>query len=372
MIRFSEVINSSLEWAATVTFRPFNPKKWLILGFVSFMAGYMASGCNLNLPKEKYQQTNKKAEAAEVSGLTFSNSTASQIKEQSPTAFEKRLKNFFRQTAPSVIIAIIITSGIIILAILILMMWLSSRFSFIFLENVVKNDASIRIPFRTHKEIGNSLFLFSLVLALIFIVLLGIIIFMLFFALIKMGVFGKTPTMGFLKIFLTCLPFGILLFLIIFIAAIIGLITQDFVLVAMFKDRLKIRQAWKRVLDIIRENKVETTIYLLLKVGLNICMSFLSGILALGVFCGLLLPLGIIALLFYFLYLIMPAAGHFFYFIILFIIAAPLIIFLWYCLICLYVPFAVFRRTLSLKFIARLSPHYNLFRINPDYKEVVL
>ncbi len=372
MVRFSEVINSSLEWATTVTLRPFNPKKWLILGFVSFMAGYMASGCNLNFPNREYHETNKKAEAAEVSGSASSNSTASQVKEQSLTAIEKRLKNFFHQASPLVIKVIIVTSAVIILAVLILMMWLSSRFSFIFLENVVKNDASIRIPFRTHKELGNSLFLFSLAFLLIFIILSGLIMFTAFFTLIKIGIFDKTQTIGFLRIFLTCLPFGILLLLVIFISAMVSLITQDFVLVAMFKDGLKVGQAWRKALDIIRKNMAETTIYLLLKVGLNICMSFLYGILSLGVFCGFLLPLGIIALIFYFLYLIVPAAGHIFYFIILFIVAAPLIIFLWYCLICLYLPFAVFRRTLSLKFIARLNPHYNLFRINPGNKEAVL
>jgi hypothetical protein len=44
MVDFSELIKASAEWTITVLFRPFSPKKWIILGFVALLAGYLTGG----------------------------------------------------------------------------------------------------------------------------------------------------------------------------------------------------------------------------------------------------------------------------------------------------------------------------------------
>jgi len=367
MVRFAEVIEASIEWAATVLFRPFNPKKWLILGFVAMLAGQMA-GSSFHSSSGYNNQKHKQAEAATISKASISPAPSPYSKIEPPKAFSK-IRDYLQAKNPLLLIIIILIS-LAILTFMVIMFWLSARFNFIFLEDVVKNDASIRTPFKANKEIGNSLFLFSLAFAAIFIALLGLIIWLCIWTLIKLGAFDKTAAVGFWRIFLTCLPYGLLALLLLIVTAIIGVIINDFVLVVMFKDKVKIMQAWPKALSIISAHKTDLIKYIFIKLGLGICCAIISGILNLAVFLGLLFPAGITAAIFYLIYLIVPLTLRFLYFIILFIVAVPVLLFLIYCLMCLYLPFAVFFRTLSLKFISRLDPNYNLFNYTLN-KEVV-
>jgi hypothetical protein len=330
MVNFTEAVNASIEWTTTVLFRPFNFKKWLILGFVALLSGYNMSGGNLggNFTREKV----KEAQAQEVS-------------QASPPVSERQcplsLKGILSRNFPWLNR---LTITLIILAILILIIifsWLYSHFAFIFLEDVVKNDASIKIPFQANRELSNSLFLFSLSFGAIFLVMLGLLVFICFQALAREGVFSNTGVIGFKQIFFTLLPFGLCAALVIFITIIITVMNNDFVLVVMFRDRLKIMQAWSKVLAVFSTNRSALVKYLFIKLGLVICCYFMS-LLYIAAFIGLLLPVGISSALLFLIYRSLPSALHLAYFIILGTIATPILFFLFYCLMCLSLPFTVF------------------------------
>jgi hypothetical protein len=50
------------------------------------------------------------------------------------------------------------------------------------------------------------------------------------------------------------------------------------------------------------------------------------------------------------------------------IVAIPIVLFLWYCFMCMYLPFAVFFRTFSVKFFGKLDSRYNLFVYTDDHR----
>jgi hypothetical protein len=227
---------------------------------------------------------------------------------------------------------------------------------------VVKNDASIKRPFKENRLIGDSLFSFNMAFLFVNMLLFGLIIFMCLRSLFKLGVFAKTSTVGFLKIFLTCLPFLLLFILLIIISAIIYLIVNDFVIVAMFKDKIKFTQAWPKVSKILLANKVNFILYILIKWALAIAASLIYFIIYLISLFSLLFPAVMSICILYCLYLIIPGALHIPYLIVLFIVGVPFLFFLLFCLLCLYLPFAVFFRTFSIKFIGCLEPQYNLFK----------
>lgn len=363
MVRFTEIIEASIEWTTTVLFRPFKPKKWLILGFIALIAGYM-TGSSSNFGGSQGRERTKNAEAQVLSQVRLSGLPGQRTVESSPANIIKQILN---KALPQIKnpLAITIILAVIILIILVavpIMIWLSSRFAFIFLEDVIKNDASIKIPFKRNRKMGNSLFLFKLGLMAIFFVLFGVLIFMCINALIRIGVFDKPAAVGFKQIFLSCLPYALSLLLTFIVFAIAVFIINNFVLVVMFKDKTKIMQTWPMVFAMINANKSTVIKYLFITIGLTICCNIIYAFLFFACLVGLLLPAGISTAAFYFIYLIVPLGLRFLYFIILFIIVIPALLFLFYCLICLYLPFAVFFRTFSIKFIGRLSQDYNLFK----------
>ncbi|MDP2923361.1 MAG: hypothetical protein Q8O30_06560 [Candidatus Omnitrophota bacterium] len=364
MVNFTEIISASYEWTATVLFRPFNIKKWLLLGFIALMAGALGSGGGNSGGSSHYKEDKtQEVQAAEITTDTAS-ITANDKSSQGylSSNAKEEFVSFLRSLKNPEIIRIIIIIATVLLIIFIVMSWLGSRFSFIFLEDVIKNDASIRVPFRENKIIGNSLFSFNIVFMFMSMLLAGLIIFMCVSSLIKIGIFTKTSETGFLKILGVCLPSILLFILLIIIAAIIYLIVNDFVLAVMLREKIKFLQAWKKTLAILGLNKINFILYILIKIGLNICASLIYLIVYLASLFGILFPTMACISVFYFIYRIIPDGLQIFYIVILLIIAIPLAIFLIYCLLCLYLPFAIFFRTLSVKFLGRLNPRYNLFK----------
>lgn len=375
MVKFTEVIDASIEWTALVLFRPFKPKKWLILGFVALMAGYTVAGCNLN-PFNLYNPDNPAIKDGRLSQSPASNPAEPRIEKPLPRSSEEASNNPLplpHLAEPAAIIVICVIAVLIILAVIIgiVMMWLGSCFTFVFLEDAVRNDASIKAPFRENKKLGKSLFLFRLAFGGVNLGVNLLVIVMCILALIKLGVFDKAATIGFVRIFLACLPYVLILLLLIFIGLIIHIIAEHFVSVVMFRDKIKFMLAWQKTLSLLSARKADFVAYIFIIMGLHLCSGIIYGVISWLAVIGIIFPVGILAVLFYFLYQLVPATMHILYFTVLFIIAAPILLFLSYCLSCLSLPFGVFFRTLSLKFIGRLDQRYNLFKLTPN-EEVVL
>jgi len=353
MVNFGEIINSSANWTVTVLFKPFKFKKWLILAFVAIMAGCMSNGCNLNF-NNGGQQTEKGQEVR-----TSQPSETSEGVEES--SFVSDAKPFTREDIRFIVI-IIAAIVLIILALIMLITWLGSRFSFVFLEDVVNNDASITAPFKANREIGRSYFLFNLVFFGILLVLFGSIIYLGIAALIKAGAFNKDVadikrTLGFLVIIL---PHLLLMAVLILASGLISLIATNFVIVVMFKDRIGILKAWPKVLALLKKNIANFIVYILIKAGFYICAGIIYLVTALICLLAVLIPAALLGVVFYLVSRYITAPYLVVYWVIIGIVSTPPALFLLYCLISLYMPFAVFFRTFGIKFLGRLDPQYDL------------
>jgi len=360
MVKFDEIISASLEWTTAVLFRPFSPKKWLILTFIAFLAGAIAGGnSNLNF-RERNSRTREASAAQQYEQESFQTAKISSPKQKSVS--KKEAENFFKKATAGPAIFIVILAVIAGIILFVILLWLCSRFYFIFLEDVVKNDASIVVPFKNNKAIGNSFFKFNLIFIFLVICIVALIVFLGFVSLSNIGAFNKNASIGFWKILSAMLPAILLLVFVIIVCALIGLIMNDFVTIVMFKDRIKIAQAIKKVFSTLILNKLNFILYVLIKIGLVISSSIIYSIASFVAVMSLIFPVAIVASVFYFIFKVIPKDIQSIFMIVVVLAAIPVILFLWYCLICMYLPFAVFFRAFSVKFFGRLDNRYNLFK----------
>lgn len=355
MVDFTRIIEVSFEWTRAVCFRPFHLKKWLMLTFIAWIAGFLAGGFNFNPPWPDKKTEHKQSEVSKPS----QNSQPVLRESDSATAIKSK------QTNRRLIFGIIFLAILLFLMIIILMTWLFSRFSFIFLGAVAKNDASVKIPFREYKTLGNSLCGFYLAFTAGFSLALGGLVYPLIRSLIKIGVFDKPMPAGFKQVFLTVLPYGILIILLFLIAGLISFITGHFVLPVMLKEKSKITQAWPKTFSLLMSNKSSFILYILVILALCICAGMVYSLVYLMVFLGLIFPGGVVAGICYLIYLAIPPSLHVLYFVLLGMILVPLLSCISYCLAAIYLPIAVFKRTFSMKFITALNGDYDLFKFNP-------
>jgi len=358
MVKFTEIIDVSIEWTAAMLFRPFKPKKWLILTFVALLAGYMAGGGNFNAGNN-FDRSKESVQTSKISAsiipVTESRTTQSLTGESSrPGKFLEGLG------APEVILIIFIL--LLVVAVIPLFMWLSSRFNFIFIQNIIRNDASIRKPFRENRLVGNSYFLFSLIYSFLSVLLLGVIGGACFLILFAIGTFNQPSSAGFVPILLTCLAFGALFMLALALVILVGFAVHEFVLFVMFRDRIGIKEAWPKFVSIFKKNKLDFVVYFFVKLGLSIACWLIYAMISLAAYISLFWPALVIGGCIYAIYNFLSATALQIVFLVgAAIVFLPVGLFFLYCLYCLNLPFAVFLRTLSLKFIARIDPGLNLF-----------
>lgn len=313
---FGDIISASWEWTKTILFRPFKLKKWIFICIIALLAAEF-SGCNINF-----------------------NYPAERTKTVSPSPPIQK---------PEWLIPAIIALAIIGLALMILYFWLYSRFSFIFLNSIIKNDASIKAPFRENKSIGNSFFKWNLLFFLSIVIVFLIILFI-FVGSIKISV-------------LFVIPLILILFLLVIFFIIINVTTHDLVLPVMFKDKIGIIKGWQRILERIRIEKLNFTKYLLVKLGLRILANIVSGLFCMAVFFALLIQLGIIGGLLYTVSFTLPNVIRWGYYGLLIFLGIISLIAIIFIINLILLPIPVYFRTYSLKFLARLDEEYDLFRL---------
>ena len=139
-------ITSAWNHMVRILFKPFEIKKWFVLGFCAFLAQCGESG------------------GSGGSGWPNSNST---------TSFDEG--KAWVEANFSLVLTILISGIILAILIGLLVSWLSSRGKFMLLDGIVKNRGAIKEPWSEYKTEGNSLFLFSIVIGLLFLLTFSLI-----------------------------------------------------------------------------------------------------------------------------------------------------------------------------------------------------
>jgi len=280
-------------------FKPFDLHKWFVVGFSAFLAG-LTEG-----PRGSGSSGGRGG--GDLSFREFLNL---------PHKAWEWLMNH-----PGWFALILFIIGFITVLAIVLT-WLSSRGTFMFLDNVVQDKAEIAKPWKRFKMEGNSLFLWRVGFGL-FCFALFIMFFVLFFTaashLYEEGYFQRIPV-GFIA------GMVLLFILMIIIIGYISMFLKNFVVPIMYKNNIKTTQAWGRFLSLFSRHPLHFILYGLLVFVLTILFVIFV------IFAGLL------TCLIGFVVLIIPYIGT--------VATLPI----WYTY-----------RAFSLEYLAQFGPEYELF-----------
>ena len=379
MVDFGAIIGESAEWTKQVLFNPFNFKKWLVLTFIALMAGAMSNGCNFNSGgggngshnyEHKQQQSgaiNIPGSADKAEGYTAPSTAAAPASKPAARVSSPSAGNAMPEMAFVITFAIIAILVVFFVALVLLLVWLGARFSFVFLEDVVKNDISLGEPFMANGKEAGSYFRFSLALILATIVSIILIVLPAILILAKQGLLAvfdsRNPDpKAVFGLILVCIPFVLIFILLMVVLTIISVIAKDLVLPIMYKEKIKFLAGWGKAWALVKKNVGNFVVYLLIKLGLGIGAGIVYIIAFILGFIIAAIPVALVVFVLWLISRAMPSAAIFPYWLVIGLILLPICAFLFYCLMSLNLPFAVFFRTYSLKFLERLDPQYALIK----------
>lgn len=253
-IDYFNPFSKAWERMTNALFRPFDIGKWFALGFTAFLSQLLDGGFN---------------------GWTFPGSSNRGGGTNMPDIgrIPERTADWIH--SHPLLVAVILMGVFIFLAIILFLTWLSSRGAFMFLDNVVHNRALVAKPWREYKIQGDSLFLwrvgFGIVVTLL--MLASLVVFLILIVYAARGYNIPQNIAGIIII-------GLLWLLGSLIAGYISLFTYSFVVPIMYRHNMRILQAWRKFLPILKSHFIYFILYGLLFFLLIIVIgiaAFLTG-----------------------------------------------------------------------------------------------
>jgi hypothetical protein len=296
-IAYFEPFNRAWGRMKTALFKPFDLRKWFIIGFSAFLAKLAEGGRGPN-------SSGWSEDSSFREFLDFPNK-----------ASEWLVSN------PGWFVGIVFI-GLFVITLIIVLIWLSSRGKFMFLDNVVHDRAEIAKPWKQYSMEGNSLFLWRLIFFLVCaVVFTSYIIFFFISAsnLYEGSYYERVPVVFIVMMVLLFVLTGI-------VVGFISMFLNSFVAPIMYKNNIKATQAWSRFLSLFRQYPFHFILYGLLVFVLSIVAVIFVVVAGLLTFC-----IG-------FLLLVIPYIGT--------VVTLPI----WYTF-----------RAFSLEFLAQFGPEYEIF-----------
>ena len=262
-ISFVEPLSRAWERMRRMLFSPFELGRWLVLGFSAWLAGLASGDLGAKLAGNASDQVgDRDMLSSELGGL------ADAI------------------TNHPVWMALALVGVVIAIAILIALLWVSSRGKLVFLDNVVHERAAIVEPWQRLGRLGNSLFWWRLgfaaiVLALVLAVLAAVIL--------PAAAASLLDTLRGLSI--AAILLGALALAVIAIAALfIVLLLEGFVIPIMVRFDLTAMAAWRTLLPWLKRFPGWFIAYALLVLLAAIVFQVMVLILCLFTCCIVLIP----------------------------------------------------------------------------------
>ena len=252
-ISVAEPVSPALERVKHALFRPFDLGKWFVIGFCAWLAqlgeGGTFANFNYNFGQHRNYEQNFRNEFARVRDYVMDN------------------LNWIVPLAAGLIV--------VVLALWLLFLWLSSRGKFMFLHCVALDKAEVSEPWHQFTYEADSLFLFRLVLGLIAMACTLPLLIIAVVVAGKMFLAGQFIPNDIIGV----IGFGLLFFALAIVFAIIQKFTLDFVVPIMFLRRIRCLSAWKE-LALLSSGHIGTFIlYLLFQIVLAIAI----GVIVFGV-----------------------------------------------------------------------------------------
>jgi hypothetical protein len=269
---------------------------------------------------------------------------------------------FFANTKAMVLFAVIVIPVLLFAGLIILLwMWVGANFSFVFIDSIMRNDASLRIPFHRNKPQGNSYFKWNIVFSSVVLLTFGVIILHLIARLVKVGIFAAKPPINTAQILPMVLRYVPVLLAAGIFFYLIAIFTIDFVLPVMYKRKINILKAWGIFFGIAKRNIGEILLYLLIKIGLSILALIAAVILTIIGIIAFLLIGGLLYLLGWFVYNMTPNTAKTTVLIFLILAGIPALGFLGLLFSLLFLPIPIFFRIFPIYVLGSIDGSLDLF-----------
>ncbi len=236
---------AAFELTKKILFQPFDLGKWCVIGFAAFLAN-LSSGFSFN-----YNPSwNRDARWHHWTGIDDLATGLHQI--------------------PFWVIALTASAVVLlVVGIFMALAWLSARGRFIFTDCVVRNRGAIVAPWREFRKEGNSLFLFSLLIGLVFV---AVAMFVLVPVFLPSLVHWK-PSQTRLVVTISSLVFIIL---IIFLLGLAWALISHLMVPLMYRHRCRAREAFGAVTSLIATYPGEIVLYCLFLFVLALATAMVS------------------------------------------------------------------------------------------------
>ena len=300
-----DAVSGAFERTRRMLFEPFDIGKWFVLGFCAWLANLGESGGG----------GSGGGPGSPGGGSTGRGGGGL------PPEFQAAID--WCEEHLLLVIALAVALFVLLVAIWVVLTWLSSRGKFMFLDGVVKNRGAIVEPWRRFRTVANSLFWFRIVV--------GAIALALFLTIAALGVviawediqawqFGERAIIGLLTSGLLLVPWG-------FAAVLVALLLKDFVVPVMYLRGARTWAAWGIFgREILSGHVGAIIVFYLLKIALAIGMAMIACLATCCTCCIVAIPyIGTVILL----------------------------------------PLFVFERCYSLYFVQQVSPAWRLFQDEP-------
>ena len=222
-IEIFEPFGAAYEVMKTILFRPFDAMKWLTIAFAAFLSGAWGGGFNSGFRAPGRFGGGNWRYRSTTHGFTSGD-----------------------WTMPPWAIGAIIGGGILLIVVILVFMWLSSRGRFIFTDCVVKNRGAIAEPWREYRREGNSYFLFSVVVGFIVLFVLGLLVLVI---AVPMGLFAADR--GSTGLGVSAIVIFIVIGLIWVVISICFALISQFMVPVMYRRRCSAKEAFVDVAKLI-------------------------------------------------------------------------------------------------------------------------
>lgn len=255
-IEIFKPFGEAFELMNKILFKPFDLKKWFVIGFAAFLSGHFA-GVGLNFPSP------------------FGNFQSHRVtQEVIPTHLE--------QWKPWLVAAVIVFA-LLFFALVIALTWLKARGNFIFTDCIVRNRGAIAGPWREYRKEGNSYFLFLLAVAFAVLLLAGLVLASVAgLVWLKQGA-GETASIA---------AIGLIVFLFVFWVSIIIFVSiaTYFMVPVMYRRRYRAVEAFRDVTILITHNVGSFLLFCLFGIVLILAVLMIGAIVTCATCCLAALP----------------------------------------------------------------------------------
>jgi len=249
-ISYSRPLELGWQRMKVALFRPFDLGRWMVLGFTAWLA-QLADGSGGGSGGQE--------------GIRFNDNLARDEIRDSSSAAWSWITDFAGSALGLALMSLIVVG---VLVFLVLVLWLSSRGRFMFLDNLIHARTEVAYPWREFQKEGDSLFLWQIVYSIIAFIIVGaimggfLILFVPAIAFDLPTVFGLPVAIG----------LGTALFVIVTILSYIDYFLGYFIVPIMHKHRVSTTAAWGLFLPLLRSHPGSFALFGLFYLAITIAM----------------------------------------------------------------------------------------------------